>query len=109
MKQSKLSSPYSLVKDPVESTNIYALYDACNTKTGEFWHARVLHHAPITNLDMQEHVEYNEEVLENLKEKEHIIYAAEIFTKGQDTYIIQEKYDIKLSNYIQQKGTLPAA
>jgi len=56
MKQSKFSSPYTLVKDPVESSNLYALYDARNKNTGEFWHAKILHHTPILNLDMQEHV-----------------------------------------------------
>jgi serine/threonine protein kinase len=107
MQKGKFSSPYSLVREPLESAKTHALYDARNKQTGEIWLARVLHHQPLLELEMQEHAEYNEEVLENLKEKEHVIYVAEIFLKGQETYIIQEKYDARLSALLRSKGTLP--
>ena len=55
---------------------------------------------------MQDHVEYNEEVLENLRDKEHVVYVAEIFLKAKDTYIIQEQHSVRLSHHIHSTGPL---
>ena len=59
-------------------------------------------------MDLQEHVEYNEEVLDNLKEKAHVVYLQEVFLRGNDTYLIQEKHDLRLSRYLELKGRLPS-
>ena len=56
MRGSKYSSPYALVKQPLESTKTYDLFDARNKKTGEIWHARVFHQEAIASLDMQDHI-----------------------------------------------------
>ena len=47
-------------------------------------------------------------VILNLKEKEHVIYINEIFLKNGDTFFIQEKYETKLSNYLDKKKTIAA-
>lgn len=59
-------------------------------------------------LSASDHVSYNEEALLNLKEKETVIYVKEVFIKDGDSFFIQEKYEIRLSKYLQEKGVLPA-
>ena len=107
MKEGKYSSPYALVREPLESTKVYDLLNAKSKLSEEIWHARVFHHEAIVSLDLQEHVEYNEEVLDNLKEKAHVVYLQEVFLRGNDTYLIQEKHDLRLSRYLELKGQLP--
>lgn len=65
--KSKKSSPYALVREPIESNRVYSLYNARNKETGEFWLAKVFDNKVVQELEMMDHVEYNEEVLENLR------------------------------------------
>lgn len=57
---------------------------------------------------MTDHVAFNEEALLNLKQREHVIYVNEIFLKNGDTFFIEEKWNKKLSNYLDAKKALPA-
>lgn len=59
-------------------------------------------------LGASDHVSYNEEALLNLKEKDTVIYVQEVFIKDGDSFFIQEKYHVRLSKYLQEKGVLPA-
>lgn len=56
LRGSKYSSPYTLVREPIEKNKIFSLYNARNNKTGEFWLAKIFNHDVIQQLSMGDHV-----------------------------------------------------
>jgi hypothetical protein len=66
-KVGKKSSPYALVRDPIEANKVFSVFNARNKQTGEIWLAKVFNHNVVQQLNLEDHVEYNEEVLENLR------------------------------------------
>ena len=59
MQQSKYSSPYSLVKEPLEKTTVYSIFNAKNKQTNQIWLAKVFHSLVLQQLSLEEHVAYN--------------------------------------------------
>ena len=42
-------------------------------------------------------------MLQNLQQKEHIIYVSEIFYNEGDVFFIEEKFQTRLSDYLSKK------